>query len=183
MKVVCLCTGNKYPAVYVEKLYSGFARNTTVPLDFEVIRETKYPGWWGKIEQFAPKERIILIDIDVVITGNVDFLDEYQGEFCAWADPLTQQIAGGLHSIAPGFGQEMMDRFFSNPSRWMNMYYSDQEFLRDYVKADYWPKGLVQSYKFDSLEDGPKDARIVQFHGDPKPAALPAHHWVWKYWI
>jgi hypothetical protein len=180
-KVVCLLTGDKYPQDYIIKLYRGLQKHTTQPFDFEVITETKYPGWWGKMEQFPPKERIILLDVDLVITGNVDFLFEYQGQFCCWRDPWADGLNGSVHSIAPGFGESFRKVFDSDPDAFMRRYYSDQEFLRDYTLPDYWPSDLIKSYKADSLEDGPRDSRIVVFHGKPKPHEIKTG-WVAEAW-
>ena len=180
MRVVALRTGNKYGPEYAERLYTGLARNTTVPFEFEVITETKYPGWWGKIELFPPKERIVVLDLDVVITGNVDFLFEYDGPFCAWKDPWAEGLNGSVHSIAPGYGEQLRATFEKAPHKIMLAYLSDQEYLRTQTKPDYWPAGLVKSYKADHLEKGPGAARIVVFHGLPKPHQ--AGGWVKEIW-
>lgn len=180
-KVVCLHTGDKYPFEYVEKLYRGLCRHTSNDFVFEVVTKTRYPGWWGKIEQFAPMERIVLLDIDIVITGNVDFLFEYDGPFCAWKDPWQDGLNGSVHSIAPGFGQNMKTTFMENAAAFMRQYKTDQDFLRDYTVPDYWPHGLIQSYKAQGLQESPKDARIVVFHGYPKPDDIN-DGWVKELW-
>lgn len=180
MRVVALRTGNKYGPEYAERLYNGLARNTTVGFDYEVITETKYPGWWGKIELFNPKERIIVPDLDIVITGNVDFLFEYDGPFCAWKDPWAEGLNGSIHSIAPGYGKELREVFEASAKKIMWEYHSDQEFLRTQTKPDYWPAGLIQSYKAQNLKDSPGDARIVVFHGNPKPHECGG--WVREVW-
>jgi len=181
MKVVCLCTGDKYPPEYVNKLWRGLQNYTAFNVELEVIRQTKYPGWWGKIEQFPPKERIILMDIDLVITGNIDFLFEYQGPFCAWRDPWADGLNGSVHSIAEGFGESLRAEFERQPETYMRRYYSDQEFLRDHTVPDYWHDGLIQSYKADNCEHSPGAARIVVFHGHPKPHEIKTG-WVTEQW-
>jgi hypothetical protein len=180
MRVVVLRTGDKYGLEYATRLYTGLARNTTVPFEYEVITETKYPGWWGKIELFNPKERLVVLDLDIVITGNVDFLFEYDGPFCAWKDPWSSGLNGSIHSIAPGYGKELRAVFEAMPKQIMREFYSDQEFLRTQTKPDYWPDGLIQSYKAQSLEQSPKAARIVVFHGNPKPHECGG--WVKEMW-
>ena len=63
------------------------------------------------------------------------------------------------------------------PDKYMHSYYSDQEFIRDHAVPDYWPEGLIQSYKMDHCIESPGAARIVVFHGHPKP------HEIWDGWV
>jgi len=177
LKIVALLTGDKYPKEYIVKLYRGLLENTKYPFELEVVTKTKYPGWWGKLEQFGRDERILLLDVDLIITGNIDFLFEYEGPFCAWHDPRDDGMNGSVNSIGPGFGTAVREIFDKAPDKYMHSYYSDQEFLRDHTQPDYWDKGLIQSYKFDHLDAGPGDARIVVFHGHPKP------HEIWDGWV
>jgi hypothetical protein len=178
--VVCLCTGDKYPFIYVDRLYRGLTKNTTHPFVFQPVTVSRYPGWWGKMEQFAPTQRTLLLDIDIVITGNVDFLFEYGGQFCAWKDPWQPGMNGSVYALAPGFGAAIKEKFVANADTIMRQYYSEQEFLRDQTSPEYWPAGRIKSYKADHLEGGPSDARIVVFHGRPKPHECG--NWVRDYW-
>jgi hypothetical protein len=152
--------------------------------DFEVIRESQFPGWWGKMDCYPTTDRTIILDLDIVIAGNVDFLFEYEGEFCGWQDHQGAYYNGSIFSAAQGFGANIRNAFVANPSGIMGQFYADQEFITSIVGlGDTWQKqapGRVKSYKFDRLYDGPGDASIVVFHGPPKPHEV--NGWVKEFW-
>jgi hypothetical protein len=185
MKVMCLRTGDKYGREYVDTLYRMLARHTTVNFDFECITESQWPGWWGKMDLFPAKERLVFLDLDIVITANVDFLFEYQGEFCAWEDPQQGKYNGSIYCVGPQFGNPIRELFLHNPGGVMRQFYSDQEFITHVIGLrDTWQKlapGKVKSYKCDRLEDGPGEAAIAVFHGDPKPHTF-TRGWVKEHW-
>lgn len=184
-KVICIRTGEKYGPEYVTHLYDGLIRHTTCPWNFQVIQQSVFPGWWSKLLLFPPSERTIFLDLDVVLTGNVDFLFDYDGDFCIWGDPWNGKWNSSVMSIAPGFGTEVRDKFVKKDAQIMQAFYGDQEFLASVVpNADLWQTvapGKVKSYKADHLEAGPGDASICVFHGDPKPATF-LEGWVYEFW-
>src|SRR6185369_485032 len=115
-KIVTLRVGNKYGEEYVENLFNALDRNTTVPFKFECIRESEFPGWWGKINLFPPKERIVFLDLDTIIVDNCDFLFQYNGPFCILRDFYRKDGYGSaVMSIAPGFGAEISRTFLADP--------------------------------------------------------------------
>jgi len=113
-KIVCLQVPPGYQeGDYVGKLFRGLSRNTSVPFEFECVTASKYPGWWGKLEVFDPPERVIFLDLDTVITGNVDFLFEYNGPFAILRDfgtPRGDNYGSAVMSISAGYGKQV-DRF------------------------------------------------------------------------
>ncbi len=183
MNVVCICTGTKYGPEYVERLQNGVRRHAKLFTVFNCLWETKFPGWWGKMDLFPPRERTVYFDLDVVITGNIDFIFEYGGPFCIWEDPWNGGYNGSVMSIAEGYGQKLRDAFLADPEKAMREFRSDQEFIRYHAPhADTWPKsGKIKSYKADHLEDGPGDAAVVVFHGEPKPHEF-TDGWVKEMW-
>ena len=192
MKVVVVDTGTKFRKDgYTMKLFRALVRNSTRPWSFEVITESKFPAWWGKLEMFPAKERTVYLDLDTIICGNVDFLFDYDGDFCIRRNPWPGRAwcDSSLFSLAPGYGKEIAKRFFDDPKKIMDHYRSDQEFLGDMIaqdKADIWQEiapRKTQSYKANALEHGPDGAAIVAFHGIPKPHELPPDHWARRYWL
>lgn len=186
MRVVCLNTGTKYTThPYTMNLYRMLDRNSTREWNFECVTQSRHAGWWGKLELFPPKERIVFLDLDVVITGNIDWLFDYNGPFCAWEDPRPGKYNTSVMSIAPGVGKALRDKFELVPGEIKRTYYSDQEYVTAMLGVhDTWQKiapGKVKSYKYDHLQEGPGDAAIVVFHGDPKPHAIK-EGWVKEYW-
>jgi hypothetical protein len=183
VKVICLCTPPKYQeGDWPGRLYRGLKRNTDRDFAFECRVQTEWPGWWGKMELFPATERTVYMDLDLVITGNVDFLWDYDGPLCVKRD-LWGKYDTGLMSIGPSYSAFLKDVFSRNPTRCMRDFKSDQDLIAFLIdNADLWPEDKVKSYKADRLEDGPGCASIVHFHGHPKPDQLPANHWIKEYW-
>lgn len=184
--VVCIRTGDKYGPEYTERLFNGCARHRARPFAFAVQTRAEFPGWWQKILVFPPKERTVYLDLDVVVTGNIDFLFDYDGPFCIWGDPWSGRWNSSVMSIAPGFGKEIRERFLADPEAIMSRLHGDQDFIFEVIrKADTWQEvapGRVKSYKADHLEVGPKGASVCIFHGQPKPHEFK-EGWVHDAWV
>lgn len=184
-EIVCLNVGAKYGHEYELRLYEGLCRHTTIPWDFRVIRQSRAPGWWAKLMLFPPSRRTLFLDLDVVVVRNVDALLTYDGPFCIWGDPWNGRWNSSVMSIAPGFGAEVSRTFLDNPRAVMAAHPGDQDVIWGVLEdADLWQTvapGLVQSYKADALQDGPGDAGLCVFHGDPKPHTF-REGWVHDAW-
>lgn len=183
-KIVCISIPPLYQDQdYVGRLLRGVQRNLTVPFEFEVRSRSEYPGWWSKLEIFPPKERIVFLDLDIIITGNCDFLFDYDGQFCAWRDPWSEGLNSSVMSIAPGFGKIIKESFLENPVGIMRRYHGDQDWINMCKPdVDFWPANKVKSYKADNLESGPREASICIFHGHPKPHEMAHLEWVRECW-
>lgn len=95
INIVCLKWGTKYGPEYVNRLYAGVKRNTTLEFKFwcftddatglrpEVITEPllyadQLDSWWNKLNLFSPDiaipqgEYIFYIDLDTLIVNNID---------------------------------------------------------------------------------------------------------------
>jgi len=100
LKIVCVKWGTKFPALYVNRLYNMVKRNLTTPYRFVCLTdnpeglipniglvslEEKFEYCWTKIELFKPgnfsyDELCLFLDLDVVITSNIDKLVTFQPE-------------------------------------------------------------------------------------------------------
>jgi hypothetical protein len=98
INIVCLKWGNKYGPEYVNRLYTGVKRNTTVPFKFwcftddatGIVPEVttvslpyadRLDSWWNKLNLFSrdlkgilPGNWIFYIDLDTLIVDNIDEL-------------------------------------------------------------------------------------------------------------
>lgn len=92
IKVVCVKWGTEFSAEYVNKLYYGIKRNTTIPFKFYCFTEDStsinsnvkilpfsidyLKGWWNKMYLFHPDNGlsgdVLFLDLDVLITNNID---------------------------------------------------------------------------------------------------------------
>lgn len=92
IKIVCVKWGTLFPSDYVNKLYYGVKRNTTVPFEFYCFTEdpkgidsnikvlpigvNNLKKQWNKMYLFHPDNglsgNVLFLDLDVLITSNID---------------------------------------------------------------------------------------------------------------
>lgn len=147
-----------------------------------------WPGWWAKLEMFNPEfpGGFLFMDLDTVITGDlsdilaVDKLTLLR-DFYRDGKKLKEGLGGGLCYL-PDSDRACVWKFFTeNPPLAMRLYpRGDQHlFERFYLNsADRWQDvvpGQVVSHKVHCGNGVPPDARIICFHGQPRPWAVPQH--------
>ena len=143
--------------------------------------EHNWPGWWSKMELFRLDiGPVLYLDLDMVITGSLDALMNYQHEFS------SKHNSGKSHTsmnssvmLWTGPRPDIYDPFVADPGYWMKKCadkscWGDQGFIERHVTRwdcieDLFP-GAIASYKIDLNRGNPKpETRIVSFHGKPKP--------------
>jgi hypothetical protein len=198
--IVCIKVGSAYGPEYVNRLHAMVTRHTTRPHEFLCLTDdalgvtcptapidTDLPGWWAKLVLFKPHwalkdRRVVFLDLDTIIVGNVDFLLDYQGPLAILRDFYYPRGWGSaVMSIAPGYGQEVWTQFREVPN-----VAGDQDWIQYCLRySEKWqdlaPYQLV-SYKVHCQPVVPKEAAIVCFHGVPKPADLPINDPLRKVW-
>lgn len=145
----------------------------TVPL------RTGWPGWWAKLELFggAIDGDLLYLDLDTVVLGDLAPL-EAVGRTTALRDFYHPGLVGsGLMYIAEADKSAVWDVFTADPvghmarcSKWPR--WGDQGFLQEYMPAQRWQDvlpGAVVSYKAHCRRGVPPGARVVCFHGKPRP--------------
>ncbi|CBG89347.1 hypothetical protein [Citrobacter rodentium] len=163
----------------------------TIPL------KQSWPGWWSKIELFDPAQcdsDIFFLDLDTVITGDITELlaEQRMGILADFYHPST--VGSAVMRIPHGNKASIWEQFMEAPVRIMQectqpgKKWGDQGFLDDVFQPRIiWQNeypGQIVSYKqhiacagmpgWHSLRSEgngtlPPDARIVCFHGNPKP--------------
>ena len=185
--VFCVLWGDKYVTAYVYALKEAVAKNLSEPHNFKCITARKldgidtvlppvsYSGWWQKIGLFSPlvsSGPSLYFDLDVVITGNLDYLVPYTE--CDLAAPANwaQSGHGGIQSSVLAWNGKYRDPIEKlewgkdNERLW-----GDQEYLWE-LRGDDWTKiPQVGSYKYHVRPTGqvPGDMRVMVFHGKPDP--------------
>lgn len=146
-------------------------------------------GWWNKIYlfqkgHFEDGDRIVYLDLDTVIVSGLDEIIKYNGPFAILRDFYRY---GGLQSSV------MMWEANNTPPIWEDYIEAekpdinggDQAWLERYPWCfsdrlqDVYPNCFV-SYKVSCITGIPKNAKIVVFHGNPRPHN--AGGWVDKVW-
>ena len=218
INVVCLKWGAKYGAEYVNRLYTAVCRHTTKPLRFWCftddaqgilpavqIEPLKYSqrldSWWNKINLFSrdlpinPGERIFYIDLDTLVTDNIDPLltDEVPDiivlkDFYHGIANSAGRIGSGLMSWRHGQYDFIWDRFIADPEAAIKSAHphGDQRWIEDNIQAWYhWQDlfpGRVVSFKMHCQQGLPPGTSIVCYHGKPSiPDSARQHGKDWKF--
>jgi len=208
ISVWCMNTGGFAPDEEVYTLKRQVDRHLSEPHEFVCITEkdidgietakpiNDLPGWWGKINLFAPtvsRKRNLWIDLDSVIVRSLN----------SCVAPLSgKQIRCGLNWAKSGFGscqgtlvywegdsaRIISDKFNHADAHWPPVngkmwdngqnQWSEQEwmtYLRDtgQLSVEYFKNSELRSYKYHCRGlDKPPHTSVVAFHGSPKPGEV-----------
>lgn len=198
ISVVCVCWGSKFPLEYVYNLKSMVETNTTIDHEFVCFSDKKingvetrilkpgYDGWWNKLQLFDTsrglRERVVYLDLDTLITGNIDWLLNYTGRFMGIED------VGAVNSHQPHLKNVLQTGvmawdYYLNGNIWNTLsidedyrsqFRGDGECLNAYVSPvardllQHVYPGRLKSYKYQVYPNKPSEkTSIVCFHGRP----------------
>jgi len=150
--------------------------------------DPRAPGWWQKLHQFKhglfTEDKILSFDLDTFVIGNIDKIVELDTDLALIRDFWRPQVAmnavmlwrnGGLAHLFWDFYEEQgfPQEYAFGDGGWMG----DQAMpkMNFHMLQDQFPGQLV-SYKtecmkigLENLKAAPVGARIVCFHGHPRP--------------
>jgi len=146
-----------------------------------------WEGWWSKLELFAPQtfadgERVLYIDLDTIILGDLYDIANRTEEFIGIGDfyrrpPYQQEIGFGsglmlwTAGVEPQIHSEFQYRFRGSfpggDQQWMESVLTRKPALWEFLVPD-----QVVSYKVHCRHKPPSGARVVCFHGHPKPSQV-----------
>lgn len=194
---------------YLNRLYRAVERNLTLPHRFVCFSEKKtkainsgievlalnVPQWrrnLRKLIMYKPNNgltgRVLALDLDIVITGNIDDIAGYNGRFCVCA----YQMGGSLVGFKAGTMTKQLWRPMKELEHTEHIQQKTTGSERRYYKMkleekpDFWQElypGQICSFKQDCHQELPKDAKIVYFHGKPKPHNRLGKGWIKDNWI
>lgn len=176
--VLCLKHGNKYTSDYVNKLYNMVKRNCT--LDYEFVCLTENPkginpdvkilplpdglsGWWYKPYMYSKElpinGTILYLDLDVVISGNIDKLFTYETyKWCTIRDftramrPKWNKYNSSVVRFKTGELDKVWKKFIENPKKVQKQFFGDQDWLFEATRdnqALLFPDNWIQSWKWE----------------------------------
>lgn len=209
---VCLKWGTEFSADYVNILYDSVTRNTSPDIIDKFVCFTDDPTgidegidirqlpealteWWGKLYLFKKGvfqlgSRVCFMDLDTVITGSLDEMLTYDGEFAAIRDPIVEnrvglgvflwKVSDVTHSIWDEWLACGMPKTDLGDMGWVMSLDQGRFAKRVEILQDLYPGQLV-SYKADCQVSPPPSARIVYFHGIPRPHQVK-DGWVKLFW-
>ena len=147
-----------------------------------------WPGWWAKLELFAPGRfeagrRILYLDLDSTILGPLADILERPEPFLALADFYRRPPAFGARGLGSGVmmwtaGQhgDLFEAFAADAVGIMGRYRvgGDQKLIeaRKLEACTFWDDavpGQIVSYKLHCRPYVPDGARLICYHGKPKP--------------
>lgn len=201
--------GSKYPQFYVERLAGSVARNLRQPHEFRVFTPepadeylTEIKGCFCRLRAFDPEwqarqgiepgDRIVTLDLDLIVTGSLDEL---------FSRPEPFAILSGVNSANPcwangsvwwttaGYRPDVWSSFdldaanalpayeFADDQLWLAHKLPDAGRLTDAdgcyaFQKRCWPRGNAL----------PRNARIVAFPGWRDPSGYLELPWVRDHW-
>lgn len=213
--MICLKFGTKYSAEYVNKLFSSISRNTTKSFLFTCFTDNPLGinskiytqplplstgDWYSKIglydkTLYNQNNQIFYFDLDTVITGDLDEIFEYTGDFIILRDFYRKEGFGsGLMAWRP----DAVHHMWKNYTRGSKYKGGDQGWPEmQYPTADIWQevypekvisykvhirgKGIQRNPRFTNLPGTLDTASIVCFHGKPLPHMVN-EPWMIEHW-
>lgn len=197
LNVVCIQTGNYLGrgAEYVRKLRAQVKRHLTLPHRFFVVTDdasslypgmtckpAALPGWWEKIRLFKPgmfEGRVLFLDLDTYLVGNIDDIASYGGQFATLQDFWRPQGLGPAVMLwEPGDFTASIWQEFEAQGKPMSHPQGDQFWLENLDQGKFAKRidilqrlypGAFVSYKTHAVEAVPEGAKVVCFHGKPRP--------------
>lgn len=152
---------------------------------------------WKKIASFSPElndlpGQILFLDVDLVITSRIDAFFTHPGAFCI-IENWTQQGRGvGNSSVyrfaSGGAFNHIFEDFQSRVEEVLAGYPNEQAYISQAAReVTFWPDSWCRSFKRHCLPGGlmnwfrtprlPDGAKIVVFHGHPKPPEAARGEW------
>jgi hypothetical protein len=160
----------------------------------------RFPSCYRRLWTFSDEarvlgDRVLLIDIDLVVTNDVEPLFAMDGDFIGWR-PFRDwgnqcRFGGGIYLLRTGTRTQVWKEFLGQSSitkaRQAGFRGSDQAWISFMLAKSepYWDRksGIYSIRDMKGTEHRlPADARLVQFNGPTKPWQSPLP-WVRKHWL
>lgn len=141
-----------------------------------------WPGWWAKMALFDPElpGDFLFVDLDTVINGPLDDILAVRKltllrDFYRDGKKLKEGLGGGLMYLPNEVRAQVWNFWKTQPQLHMRMYPRGDQFLFERFwlnTAQRWQDALpgqIVSYKVHCQHGVPADARVICFHGKPRP--------------
>lgn len=211
LNIVCIKWGDLYGPEYINILFDMVRRNVktytkgrficftddATGLDPEITVKplpSGVTGWWNKIYLFKkglfdPKDRVFYLDDDTVISGKIDDILKYEGTFAILRDFYRpEHYQGACFAWKPSWITDHIWQAWEDAGRpelkggdqeWIEKIFGEINFKPE-ILQDLFPQKFV-SYKVDCRTTLPRGAKIVIFHGLPRPHEVKGS-WVEHLW-
>ncbi len=213
--------GTRYGPEYVNRLYASIKRHTkritkvycftdsikdineniickplpkiNLPNDISSTPWRKLSIWQYPLNDINGD--VLFLDLDLVITGNLDqFFDYRPGYYCVienWTQKGQNIGNTSCFRIPIGKYSSVFNKFQENPVKIWKKYHIEQIYLSDEIKDQvFWPSDWCKSFKHNLLPKWPfriwepaklpKETSIVAFTGKPDPDDVINGNWPLK---
>ena len=201
--------GSKYGQEYVDRLQAALFRNYTRPFMFHVWEPypedqhlTEIPGCFSRLRTFDPQwqkdqciresERIVCMDLDLIITGSLDGLFDREEPFTILQGVNASnpcKMNGSLWMLRAGYRPDVWYEFSLDLAAKVPFYEfpDDQAWFADMMPdaGAFGPEDGVYAFQKKSWPKGeqlPEGARIVAFPGWRDPSQYTRLDWVKECW-
>ncbi|MEP6343564.1 MAG: hypothetical protein ABJ275_09630 [Maricaulaceae bacterium] len=222
--IICMKWGTRYGSDFVNRLWRAIQRNTARPtrlvcftdnpngvdeaVDCLPLPEINLPKTlintpWRKLAVWQDpladlQGDVLFLDLDLVITGNLDELFDFEaGRYCV-IENWTQKGQGNGNTscfrFPVGKYSHIYDRAHKDPLSVTSQYRIEQLYIsREIEDMVFWPKSWCVSFKhslipkwpmnFFKAPHLPRDTRMVAFTGKPDQDEAARGEWPVKHWI
>jgi hypothetical protein len=219
--VICMKWGSAYPADYVNRLYRGVMRNVARPTRFVCFTDDAAgldrgieakpmpaialpesglrPGPWRKLGLWARdlgglEGDVLFLDLDVVVTGSLDALFDFEPGCLCLIRNWTQMRDGiGNSSVMRfrvGSAPHLVEDFERDAVAMSFRYVNEQTYATREARLPlrFWPPQWCPSFKHGLMPrwptnlvraapSPPPDCRIAVFTGHPRPHEAARGAW------
>lgn len=172
----------------------------TKPLPDLYVPEKNRVSPWRKLSMFTEslydiKGKTLFLDLDILIIDNIDEIFDFSSKF-AIIENWTQlgQGIGNSSVYCFEFGKYpfVLERYLSDPEKAVSEYDNEQIFLSKQLGAEieFFPESWIKSFKrhcvagrflrFFVVPKIPLGAKIIAFHGRPRPHQALEGKWPGK---
>ena len=210
--------GSRYGHEYVNRLYKSIKKHTKRPTKLYCLTDNtsninknivckplpkitlpeaiSYTPWrkmslW-QYPLYDLKGDVLFLDLDLVITGNLDRFFDFKPSYYCVIENWTQlgQNIGNTSCFRFPIGKynSIFEKFKNNPNKYWKKYHIEQIYLSAQIKDQvFWPTEWCKSFKHNLLPiwplriwkpaQLPHDTSIVAFTGKPDPDDVVKGHW------
>lgn len=201
--------GTKYSPEYVAKLASAVKRNLKQPHRFAVFfpqeedtHLTEIPGCFARLRTFDPEwqaangiepgDKIVCMDLDLIITGPLDDLFDRDEPFTILQGVNTSNpcpFNGSLWMLRAGYRPDVWHEFSPELAEKVpyHEFPDDQAWLADMIPdaGNFGPKDGVYAFQKKGWPKGellPRNAKVICFPGWRDPSQYVRLDWVKQHW-
>ena len=151
------------------------------PFQFVCVADSRFRGWWAKIDLFKPgrfKGRVLYLDLDVTVTGNLDEIVAVISPFALIKDwgrigYNSSVMVWDAGYRDAGYADRLYTEFNASENEGGDMARpgGDQSYIWHKMHGEAtFPKHWCRSFKrIVLLHEPTDDMRVCVFHGRPKP--------------